>query len=769
MGDLFLKILEMSYGASFVILIILFIRLILKKAPKIYSYMLWSVVLLRLVCPFSIESGLSIIPSNVAFSQNVVIEPKQDKQYDAYTEVQSKVKSEVKIQQETQISDTYTVEDNSVNKTIDSYKNNINNYSGSKSEQVLFFASWTWFVGLVLLLFYGFTTLATFKSRLLNVELYKENIYFVDNISTAFVLGVFSPKIYIPRNLSANELEYIVLHEKIHIKRYDYFIKLVSYIAVCIHWFNPLVWLAYFKSVEDMEMSCDESVIKAVGSDIKKDYSNSLLTFTTKEYAVTMPLAFGEVSVKARIKNVLNYKSVSGKVGIGLIILVLVFSAILFLNPIKPTTLLEVREETFEQVIPTDTTEYILQSSLTYFNGYNINDVIIPKDNYTEVATIINRVELKESSTVYEHTNNEMQLSIIGKHDSSDEQLFEYYTFNEDFTLMYISDMENKSKAYEVINSSEVKKFFDDIYSYTTVSLGTYTYNFEDPSSVDLDFEGLYNSKTSLSNTDDGIKVLNMTPLGRTTQGESVEFTKTGDLKGLTWNLKKTEDFDYVQQLTQSVLLAFILIDDLDYFEVYVDDILDVRTYKYDRARIDEIYGKDIREYGKTPEELEQFITKGYQIENLTLTTQSSGGTKIQTELPMDFTVEKAVEEGYYVDVHGELYNEDVMTEFVNDVNDEDVTKALVRTIRYTTEGDPIITFFRYEDDKITVARDSSRDKFSSGENTITTYNANIVMYHDPETLGGEEYYYVTNLKEITKEDFNNGFDGELLYYKIDE
>ncbi len=772
MEQLFLKILEMSYRASFVILIVLSIRLLLKKTPKIYSYVLWSVVLLRLVCPISIESGLSIIPSNnvvANFSNQPNIEEKYNFSTDTTSEnnenKENKENKENVIIDEIEQNNVTTPNDNNYNSNNVEINNNTTYSNPSKFEQLFFWGSSVWITGFIILFGYGIISLIMFKGSLLNVEPYEENIFFVDNISTAFVLGVFSPKIYIPKNLLESELEYIVLHEKKHIKRYDYFIKLVSYIAVCIHWFNPLVWLAYFKSIEDMEMSCDESVIKEMGSEIKKDYSNSLLTFTTKEYAVTMPLAFGEVSVKARIKNVLNYKSVSGKVSICLVFFVIGAIGILLLSPKNSLTLLDVRETSFEHVIPMDSEKNIFQSDITYFESDNsVFSVSLPEENFDDVVNFINNVELNEVPMEYSEMSYDVTLSVSGWYDSNKTQV-EFYHFNDDFTKLYINVWKKELKLYEVVNTKEVKAFFNDMYSHRTVSLDTYTYNVEKPSEIVLDFNDLYNSKTTLSAGDeDVINLLNKTPLGRATVGESVEFTQTGDTKGIKWNIKKTENFDHSVLETQSVLLAFILIDDIDYIDIRIDDLFEVSNYRYERDLNNNLFAKDIREYGSSPQMLEMFITDKYQLNSDGLWKSGDVLTKTGLVLPRNYSVEEAIANGDYVTVGEQAYNVGLMEKFVADVNSEGVDRAFAKAVHYDKNNIPMILSFVYEYDKVRVTYVKQMDNNEEGIVTTEIYEPNIVTYVDEVNTGGREYYILTDLDEITDEVYESGEGGVFLY-----
>lgn len=147
------------------------------------------------------------------------------------------------------------------------------------------------------------------QKRLKNAVRERDNIYLAEHLETPFVMGIIRPRIYLPASLTDKEKRYIILHEEMHIKRFDHIVKIFSFFVLCLHWFNPLVWAAFFISGKDMEMSCDEAVIKQLGSNVKKEYSASLLTLATGRRVIGgTPLAFGEGDTKGRIKNVLNYK-----------------------------------------------------------------------------------------------------------------------------------------------------------------------------------------------------------------------------------------------------------------------------------------------------------------------------------------------------------------------------------------------------------------------------------------------------------------------------
>lgn len=286
MSSIFLKVLSMSLTASYVAVAVIIARFFLKKAPKIFSYALWAVVLFRLLCPFSLESSVSLIPSNVGnIPENIV-----------YSENPS-------------IDTGVSAIDNAVNTAISNSIPLVNPAdSVNPIDVIVEISSLIWIVGVMILLIYGLVSYIKLKNKLAVATLVNDNIFETDQIRTPFVMGIIKPKIFIPVNIPNDEYNYILKHEQTHIKRYDYLIKPFFFIALTIHWFNPLMWLSYFLMAKDMEMSCDESVMKNTHEDIRGKYSNSLLSLSVKQSGLLVPLAFGESNVKSRIKNILNYK-----------------------------------------------------------------------------------------------------------------------------------------------------------------------------------------------------------------------------------------------------------------------------------------------------------------------------------------------------------------------------------------------------------------------------------------------------------------------------
>ncbi|OEF97364.1 M56 family metallopeptidase [Desulfuribacillus alkaliarsenatis] len=308
MDTLFLQVLNMSITASYVILFVIIARLFLKKLPKIFSYALWSVVLFRLVSPFSFESVFSLLPGNT-----------------------QTFNTDIATSQAPRIDSGITVIDQAVNRALPAPAVEA---SVNPMQVWIALGEVIWIIGIVALLTYSIFTAIKLSNRLKAATHVYDNVYEMDWIKTPFIFSIISPKIYLPTGLSEKEKEYIIRHEQTHISRFDHVFKPVAFLVLSIHWFNPLVWVAFILMSEDMEMSCDESVIKQMGNGIKKDYSTSLLALSTGRRIIGgCPLAFGENNTKGRIMNVLHYKKPAFWVVIIVGILVVVMSFGLMSNP----------------------------------------------------------------------------------------------------------------------------------------------------------------------------------------------------------------------------------------------------------------------------------------------------------------------------------------------------------------------------------------------------------------------------------------------------
>ncbi|MCI8370802.1 MAG: hypothetical protein HFI75_00105 [Lachnospiraceae bacterium] len=305
-----LRIFHMNLVGSCCILAVLLVRLLLKRQPKIFSYVLWSLVWFRLACPISFESPFSVFQIT-----NNAIETSQERQ--EFTWVKRPETETEHRGEDTAPTNTETSEFGKRNKktTVQAGRNIPENEEESTqqapSASMPYFWLYLfgiWMAGILGLLGYSFLSSYNLRKKLRILE-QKEGYAIVPQLETPLVFGIIHPRIYLPVGLTAEEIPYILEHERVHIRRRDYLVKPLAFLLLCIHWFNPLVWLAFFCMDKDMEMSCDEAVLKKLGHKIKQDYSTSLLSLACgRTFFNGGPLAFGEQGVKERIKNVLRYK-----------------------------------------------------------------------------------------------------------------------------------------------------------------------------------------------------------------------------------------------------------------------------------------------------------------------------------------------------------------------------------------------------------------------------------------------------------------------------
>ena len=293
---LFPALLNMSLTAGIVILCVMAARLALKRAPKVFSYALWAVVLFRLLCPVSLPSGISLLgaldaPSRQAspvVSTVTYVQPRQPAEFQPQTE-------QLPVEPQTSASDPVAPvsPEQQATPAVD--------WSAV--------AAWVWLAGVLGMAGYSIFALLRLRSRLVGSLRLRDNIYLADHISTPFVLGLVRPKIYLPSTLTEGEMGYIIRHEQYHIRHGDHVVKVLAFAALCLHWFNPLVWAAFILAGKDMEMRCDEAVVRQLGERVKADYSASLLALATGRLTIAgTPLAFGEGDPKGRIRNLLRWK-----------------------------------------------------------------------------------------------------------------------------------------------------------------------------------------------------------------------------------------------------------------------------------------------------------------------------------------------------------------------------------------------------------------------------------------------------------------------------
>ena len=285
MSELFLKIINMSISASWLVLVVLAFRFLFRKAPKWVNVLLWGIVAVRLICPFSIESALSLIPSAETIPLDIGMDttPAINSGISAVNSVVNPI-----ISQSNTPMDGASI--NPLQITIGIYES-------------------IWIFGVTALLVYTLISYWRLQRKVSEAVILRENIFQSENVGSPFVLGIIKPRIYLPYNMNKQDLEHVVAHERAHIRRKDHLWKPLGFLLLTIHWFNPLMWLAYVLLCRDIELACDEKVIQELGNEQRADYSQALVACSVNRRMIAAcPLAFGEVGVKERVKSVLNYK-----------------------------------------------------------------------------------------------------------------------------------------------------------------------------------------------------------------------------------------------------------------------------------------------------------------------------------------------------------------------------------------------------------------------------------------------------------------------------
>lgn len=425
-ANAFTFVFNMSITASYVIIAILLVRLLLRKAPKKYSYILWSVVGFRLTMPISLKSVFSIF-SLKPFDMSGV----QNSDIGTMDYMDSVIGSMSRVP-------TVDIGIQGINHTITHAIEGVQSFN--RPHVVMTFQnvfSLIWLAVMTLMIIYVIASYVILKVKMSKAILRKDNIYESDKVSSPFILGFIPPKIYIPFGLDDEVYQYVTEHEKCHLRRYDYYVKALAFIILAVHWFNPLCWLAFALMNRDMEMSCDEWVLSH-NANIKKQYSTALLSFATNKKAKSItPLCFSESSVGARIKNILKFKKPN--ILISIICIVLCTSIVLAcaLNPkIK---------ENIEDLTP---------------DNISYNEITTPN----QIIESLNNILIKETNGL---ALDELSISAISsatgaQHISSSEAGEYTFRYNDSITFTLLS------RDYGLGNIISIVYYYDgDEYAYT--------------------------------------------------------------------------------------------------------------------------------------------------------------------------------------------------------------------------------------------------------------------------------------------------------------
>lgn len=310
MDDVFLKLVNLSISASWLILAVLVLRVVLKKAPKWVMPLLWGVVALRLVCLFSIESALSLIPSAETIPSEIVTETREPVLYEQAT------------------LDIVT------NPTLPSAAEVPVGVSRQQAQVDFNIYSILWLAGMAALLVHALVSAGRLKRKLATAILLRDNIYESEFVDSPFVFGVVKPNIYLPMHMDEGTAAYVIAHERAHLARRDHWWKVLGYLVLALHWFNPLVWVAYILFCRDIELACDEKVVKGLDGAARADYSQALLSCAAPKRAVAAcPLAFGEGNIKTRVKSALHYKKPAFWVAAAAVLAVVIVAVCFLTNP----------------------------------------------------------------------------------------------------------------------------------------------------------------------------------------------------------------------------------------------------------------------------------------------------------------------------------------------------------------------------------------------------------------------------------------------------
>lgn len=295
MAEIFRTVLNMSITGIYVSAVIIILRLAVKKLPKIYSYMLWLILGVRLLCPFSVSSAVSVF--------NLFIPEKLD----VSSQIMEFIPNDIGYQTEPRITVSVPAVNDIISRQLPSAEPSA---SANPMMIIMFIGANIWFFGMLAMIICTLIFVARVKKRLRSAVMLRDNIYVCRDIATPFVFGLFRVHIYLPEDIPAEALPYIIAHEQVHIKRRDYIVKYVAMLTLCIHWFNPMVWLSYQLMTKDMESSCDEKALNSFDKNEKKAYANALLNISLKQNGISLGgmLNFGEKSIKERIKVILGAK-----------------------------------------------------------------------------------------------------------------------------------------------------------------------------------------------------------------------------------------------------------------------------------------------------------------------------------------------------------------------------------------------------------------------------------------------------------------------------
>lgn len=587
--NIFIELLNMSYIGSIVIGVVLLLRILLKKLPKKFSYVLWIVPLVRLMIPFSIESVLSLIPVNpepIPIDIGYAVKPE-------------------------------------INTGVANVDYSVNNMlpvpeivaSINPLQILISIGAIIWFVVMMGMIIYGVLSYYKFKKQLIDSTWIEGNIYCSSSIDTPFVIGIAKPKIYLPNSVLKSEQGYILLHEQTHIKRFDHVFRCIAYITLCTHWFNPLVWLSFYLSGKDMEMSCDESVISELGGNVKKEYSQSLLNFTTKKAKLSMsPLAFGEGDTKGRVKNVLNFKKPKAYFIILIAIILVSVSVGLLANP---------RNNVNETTINGHT--------------YGVVDVLFqsPRYSFTYTEDTAPNFSISSDYMLYskEGEHDWTQVGGLYETDTKTEELMSWILIKEfledrtvelinDTNILYRADTNNDNNVFYLVTETKEHQILVFI-GYEAQEGASIRWIFEveqiEPMELSLSSTELWNYRTEYVGNNSAIgNISSQLQYPKDFDYNGISLQTENQPYGLTIMLQERDNIEEVVADENSDLLnkinaciMFSLVQNLDEVTFSVEgDSIKSKPYVYTRAWAENLVGMDLWEASEDEEAYDNLIIR---------------------------------------------------------------------------------------------------------------------------------------------------------------
>ena len=435
MSGLFLKIVNMSISASYLALAVFFLRLILKKAPKWVSVLLWGAVAIRLICPVSVECVISLIPSTETVSPEIMM----DRTPEIHTGIEAL---------------------NSVINPVllESFAPD----PGVSMNPLQFWiplAAGLWIVGVAAMLAYTTISYILLRRKVATAVLLRDNIYQSECVDSPFVLGIVKPRIYLPFQMNGQNLKHVISHEQAHIHRRDHWWKPFGFVLLALHWFNPLMWLGYILLCRDIELACDEKVIKEMDSETKAGYTEALLACSVRLPSIAAcPLAFGEVGVKERVKSVMNYKRPAFWILIVAVVACIAVVLCFLTNPVSDggkNTLNSIEQYNFKAITNDYTTVMVSDGEVHTYVGP------IARNRMQELYNI--QITPQEISLDRSENRDKSNTLILYHAPMEEEQFMMSYVagtcihFNADFSQVWVNDGEKVTLTYGVLEPEKAK------------------------------------------------------------------------------------------------------------------------------------------------------------------------------------------------------------------------------------------------------------------------------------------------------------------------